>query len=219
MADTKTTALTVLTLLAAGDLVMVVDVDDTTMSANGTNKKITKADLLKASSGASAPSSTPDYVGQLYVETTTPTLYYAKGTSSSSDWVSVSSGGSGGQSMVDPIIYNGDGIITTGTKIEFIVQEAFTVDDVSISSSIAPTDSGIKVDIRKNSNVSTSSIFTSDTPVEIATSTTATNGLYEASSNTIDNGSFSVGDKFIAIVTQIGSTIAGADLKVQIKKS
>lgn len=44
-------------------------------------------DNLVPLSGAVAPTSVPVYVGQLYVDTATPKLYYARGTSSSADWV------------------------------------------------------------------------------------------------------------------------------------
>ena len=43
----------------------------------------------KATSWSSAPSSTPTYVWQQYVDTTNDTLYVATGTSSSSDWIEV----------------------------------------------------------------------------------------------------------------------------------
>lgn len=49
MADTKITGLTVLGAApATGDLVELVDVSDTTMSANGTNKSMTVANLFNA---------------------------------------------------------------------------------------------------------------------------------------------------------------------------
>ena len=46
MATKKVTQLTTATSAADLDLVMIVDVDDTTMSPEGTNKQITKANLL-----------------------------------------------------------------------------------------------------------------------------------------------------------------------------
>lgn len=46
MADSKITILTALTSVASGDLIEVVDVSDTTMGAGGTNKKITRANLV-----------------------------------------------------------------------------------------------------------------------------------------------------------------------------
>ena len=43
----------------------------------------------KATSGSWAPSTTPSYIGQMYVDTTNDNLYVATGTSSSSDWTAV----------------------------------------------------------------------------------------------------------------------------------
>lgn len=37
-------------------------------------------------SGATAPASTPTFIGQIYVDTTGPDVYIATGTSSSADW-------------------------------------------------------------------------------------------------------------------------------------
>ena len=56
----KITALTANTSLAAGDLLVVVDVDDTTMAATGTDKKLAISDLqtfIKA--GPASASATP----------------------------------------------------------------------------------------------------------------------------------------------------------------
>lgn len=38
-------------------------------------------------SGTVAPASTPQYIGQLYVDTQAGKLYFAKGTTNSSDWI------------------------------------------------------------------------------------------------------------------------------------
>ena len=38
-------------------------------------------------SGTAAPSSTPTHVGQIYVDTAAEKLYFAKGTTNSSDWI------------------------------------------------------------------------------------------------------------------------------------
>ena len=46
----------------------------------------------KATSGSTAPSSTPSYIGQVYVDTTNSKMYVAVWTSSSSDWFEVWSG-------------------------------------------------------------------------------------------------------------------------------
>jgi len=53
MATTKVTDLTALTSVADDDLVMIVDVSDTTGSAAGTSKKITKANLVGGGGGSS----------------------------------------------------------------------------------------------------------------------------------------------------------------------
>jgi len=50
MADTKITGLTALTSIATGDLIPIVDISDTTDSANGTTKKITQDNLIPDSS-------------------------------------------------------------------------------------------------------------------------------------------------------------------------
>ena len=51
MANKKITDLTALTTPASGDLLYIVDVSDTTGSANGTSKKITKDNLLTGIGG------------------------------------------------------------------------------------------------------------------------------------------------------------------------
>lgn len=50
MADTKISGLTALTSVATGDLLAIVDISDTTDSANGTTKKITQDNLIPDSS-------------------------------------------------------------------------------------------------------------------------------------------------------------------------
>ena len=46
MADTKITGLTALTTADTGDLLVIVDISDTSMAASGTDKKITAGELL-----------------------------------------------------------------------------------------------------------------------------------------------------------------------------
>ena len=59
MSDKKISALTALTTIAAGDLLVTVDVSDTTQAASGTTKKITVGEVLSAPSpiGSVTPSS------------------------------------------------------------------------------------------------------------------------------------------------------------------
>jgi hypothetical protein len=64
MADTKLTGLTALAETpATGDLIEIVDVSDTTFSADGTNKKVTRANLI----GGLAPTASPTFTGTLTV--------------------------------------------------------------------------------------------------------------------------------------------------------
>lgn len=41
---------------------------------------------LVATNGTTAPSSTPSYIGQFYVDTSAKKLYFSTGTASSADW-------------------------------------------------------------------------------------------------------------------------------------
>jgi len=88
-----------------------------------------------------------------------------------------------------------------------------------------PTGASIKVDVRKNGTATTDSQFTSDTPIEIGTSQTATNGLYMVGcttagatvgtpETTIDSArnTIAADDVYWIVITQVGSTLAGTDL-------
>lgn len=44
-------------------------------------------DVPTISSGSGAPTSTPEKIGNVYIDTSAPALYYAKGSASSADWV------------------------------------------------------------------------------------------------------------------------------------
>ena len=72
---------------------------------------------------------------------------------------------------------------------------------------VASAGASIKIDVRKNTNVSTSSIFTSDLPLEIASGSTAL-----VTDTAIDNGTWADGDVMLVVVTQVGSTVSGADV-------
>lgn len=60
MADLETTQLTELSTVADGDKLPIVDIDDTTGSADGTTKFITKANLVGSSGDVSGPASATD---------------------------------------------------------------------------------------------------------------------------------------------------------------
>jgi hypothetical protein len=79
-----------------------------------------------------------------------------------------------------------------------------------------PTGSSVLIDVRKNWTATTNSIFTSDTALDLATWTAATNWVYTVNKTTIDNGSIVDNDVLYIFCSQIGSTLAGSDLSVLI---
>jgi hypothetical protein len=96
----------------------------------------------------------------------------------------------------------------------YVAKWTQTLTWVKISLSTLPTWASFKVDVRKNWTASANSIFTSDTPIEILTSASATNWIYISTSTTIDNGSLVENDVLYFYITQIGSTLSGNNLEV-----
>jgi len=250
MANEKTTGLGAITSLADDDLLMVVDVSDTTMGASGTNKRITKANAITGGTpegtailstgetggtkflredgdgtcswqdggSASSPLTTKGDVygystedARLAVGTNGQVLTADSSEATGLKWADAGGGASGASRMYT---YAEEGVMTTGLKLAIPIAEVFTAGSVVISSSELPTGSDIEIDVRKNGNTTTDSIFTSDTPISITTSDSISNGLYKALKSGIDNGNFGYGDTLYVTVTQVGSTVAGADLKV-----
>lgn len=70
------------TYLVDGDLFAIEDSE-----ASYNKKKLNASHIPFVTSGSGAPSSTPSKIGDFYVDTSTPNLYYSKGTASSADWV------------------------------------------------------------------------------------------------------------------------------------
>jgi len=70
------------TYLNDDDVFLIEDSADTFIK-----KKIEAVHIPEVLTGSGAPSSTPNKVGNLYVDITTPALYYSIGTTSSSDWI------------------------------------------------------------------------------------------------------------------------------------
>lgn len=85
MPDTKLSALTAGTVLAAGDLFVAVDVSDATMAASGTDKRWTVTTIVNdplfaiGASGAGAPGGSGTN-GQWYYDTTGSRAYRSDGT-------------------------------------------------------------------------------------------------------------------------------------------
>ena len=86
---------------------------------------------------------------------------------------------------------------------------AITVSSIIISANTAPTGDSIEVDIHKNGTT----IFTTVISIDASENTSLT----AATPYILDGAiSFSQGDKIEAFITQVGSIIAGAGLKVKI---
>lgn len=78
----------------------------------------------------------------------------------------------------------------------------------------------VKVDIRRNGLATTNSIFDADTPMQIASDASSTNGVYTAT-GTLDSGqtTCAAGDVLFVVITEVGNgsgymTAPGADLEV-----
>ena len=134
----------------------------------------------------------------------------------------------GGSSMVFERKIEGD--LYTTTLMPIIIPDELNgkeIKEVRLSVASLPTGASIKVDVRKNGTASTDSIFTSDTPIEIGTAQTATNGLYMVAcdisgarvgtpNTTIDSArdDLASDDVLWVVIVQCGSTLAGTDLVV-----
>lgn len=76
--------LTEKTYLVDDDVFVIEDSED-----SYAKKSVKATHIPEVSTGDGAPTSTPNKVGNFYVDTTGATLYFSKGTSSSSDWVAL----------------------------------------------------------------------------------------------------------------------------------
>jgi len=76
--------LTEKTYIADGDCFGIDDADDTYAK-----KKVLGVHIPEVVTGSGAPTSTPNKVGNIYVDYSTPKLYFSKGNTSSADWVAV----------------------------------------------------------------------------------------------------------------------------------
>ncbi len=142
-------------------------------------------------------------------------------------WAAGGSGGAGNTILTFAI----DGSLSTGTKAFYIVPDelnGLVVKEVRLACLGLPTGADIQVDVTKNGTATTDSIYTSDVPQEIPTGQSATNGLYQTAcgtssrvgtpGTTLDSSRDDVAsdDVLYVIVRQVGSTITGSDMRVQI---
>jgi hypothetical protein len=180
---------------------------------NSSNTIVDYGTIVAAGGGASvvvsdtAPSSPG--VGDIWYESDTGKVfvYY------DSFWVEASNGGSVGPAGPAGLLYQSFTVpstLNTGTgKARFYASAGYTVTNVAVSVGTAPTGSSVIVDVLKNG----STIFTTT-----ANRPTITAGNFQDASS-IPNSSESAiisGDYLTISILQIGSTIAGSDLTVQI---
>jgi hypothetical protein len=98
--------------------------------------------------------------------------------------------------------------LNVGTgKARFYAPVAMTIGNISATVGTAPTGASIIVDVFKNG----STIFTTT-----GNRPTITVGSFSDSSNTPNTTSLAIGDYLTVGIVQIGSTISGSDLTVQI---
>ncbi len=143
-------------------------------------------------------------------------------------WGAGSSGGGGSfviKGKINGEIYTGN----IGYEIMTDVEDGKTIKEIRIGVLGLPTGSNIKVDIRKNGNATTDSIFTSDAPIELSTAESSVNGVYQSG---VDTSGTTVGtpgttldaartgllsDDVISVwVIQTGDPITGADITIKV---
>jgi len=126
-----------------------------------------------------------------------------------------STGGSGGSSFVKQ--WSIEGVVFETTFLHWVVPAAGTFATVIMSLESAPSASTTycKVQVMKNGLLETNSVFTSDTPMQISDSTSATNGVYQAAGTLDGTVTVAAGDVIWCRVNQADAGSAG--LLVQIK--
>ena len=111
-----------------------------------------------------------------------------------------------------------EGVVYETTLMYWVAPATCTVSAVSMALSSNPSATGsyCKVQVMKNGLLETDSIFSADAPMQITESTTATNGIYQAS-GTLDEAQLSVaaGDVLHFRINQADT--GSADLLIQAK--
>ena len=100
------------------------------------------------------------------------------------------------------------GEVSSGDCIRVYNPRAGVIQSVTLISETRPVDEALMVDVRKNSTATTSSIFTSDTPMIISTSATLVNGVYKVN-GILDSAhtTLSADDNLRVYVVQAGSAV------------
>lgn len=129
----------------------------------------------------------------------TPTADYHPATKK---YVDDNAGGGGtGLTLYDGVVA-GEQIV--GKVFEVPVQGTATASKFKVSLGVAPSGTDFICKLYKNG--------VEDASVTIATTATATNGLYIGNDTTFVSGSYVENDRLTVEVTQIGSTVSGSDL-------
>jgi hypothetical protein len=108
-----------------------------------------------------------------------------------------------------------DGQIYTWTIAQFVVTATQTIAWVYASLLSLPTWSNVTIQVYKNGLASTNSVFTSDTPLSITTTTWATNWVYSVLNTTIDNWSVVAWDVIYIVITAVWSTLPWSNLYIK----
>jgi hypothetical protein len=142
-------------------------------------------------------------------------------------WAAAGGGGAGNTILTFAM----DGALSTGTKTFYIIPDELNgldIKEVRLACLGLPTGANVTVDVTKNGTATTDSVFTSDVPIAMSTAESATNGLYQSATGTVSRvgtpgttldaarDTIATDDVLYVIVRQVGSTLTGSDMRVQI---
>jgi lysophospholipase L1-like esterase len=133
----KLTDLTALTTIDNADLLMAVDVSDTTMAASGTNKKITYANLkagLTGTGDVTGPASSTDNALARFDSTTGKVIQNSGSTLTDSDVLTTGAIRTGSTGTTSLLITDGDSISADGIWQSYVTTtETFSIVNVAVS--------------------------------------------------------------------------------------
>lgn len=171
-----------------------------------TTTNVKAAGAPEVSSGSAPPATTPDKIGDFFVDTTGKQAYVATGTASSADWEPLNA------AVVSKLEKQ---IVTAGTltasfvgSVRVYFKRDATITNVMASVSTAPTGTGsIVADVNKNG---TSIYPTSSKPTIALTQ-------YVDLTSVPDTTSITAGDYLTVDVDSVGGTEPGADLVITVE--
>ena len=153
------------------------------------------------SSGADLPTSTPTKIGDIYIDTSTPSFYYANGTTSSADWLLVSATGSGSVTLYAEGTF-ADTVQQGDNSFAWPCPQSATLVSLEIWCTTAPVTASVIADLHKNGTT----VFTTGPGTERPTiATSATRDV----SGTPDVTTMAAGDLFQVQMDQINASDEG----------